>query len=155
MTWTLSKRGCAVFRFYYTTILRETWREYFQHDFLYCSQVKCKSWLELDLKLAPLGLQSTALDLPIELSSQQGLEESFIHIKCTKYFHDDLNAIQARMCMQCFDSIYYTEQLSCRESWRFFRIYFRNALNVIHSLIFMQAKQAWVDKLKCKQTEFL
>ena len=28
-TWTLSKRGCAVFRFYYRTILRETWRENF------------------------------------------------------------------------------------------------------------------------------
>ena len=28
-TWTLSKRGCTVFRFYYRTILRETWRENF------------------------------------------------------------------------------------------------------------------------------
>ena len=35
--------------------------------------------------------------VPIELSSQRGLEESFIHIKCRKYFHDDLNGIQAGM----------------------------------------------------------
>ena len=35
-TWTLSKRGCAVFRFYYRTILRETWRENFGCEFLRC-----------------------------------------------------------------------------------------------------------------------
>ena len=68
----------------------------------YTVQVKCKSWLELDLNSQPSGLRSTGL--PIELSSQKGLEESFIHIKCTKYFHDDLNAIPSED-VQCLESI--------------------------------------------------
>ena len=40
--------------------------------------------------------------LPIELSSQLGLEASLIQFKCTKYFRDDLKLVLEDA--QCFNS---------------------------------------------------
>ena len=50
----------------------------------YTAEVKCKSWLEPRLELAPSGLRSTAL--PIELSSQQGLEAEFYPYQAHEIF---------------------------------------------------------------------
>ena len=47
-------------------------------------------------ELAPSGYRSAAL--PVELSSPQGLEASFIQFKCTRYSRDNLTLIHERMC---------------------------------------------------------
>ena len=53
-------------------------------------------------ELAPSGYRSAAL--PVELSSPQGLEASFIQFKCTRYSHDNLT-LSMRMDVQCFNSV--------------------------------------------------
>ena len=53
-------------------------------------------------ELAPSRYRSAAL--PVELSSPQGLEASFIQFKCTKYSRDNLT-LSMRLDVQCFNSI--------------------------------------------------
>ena len=52
-------------------------------------------------ELAPSGYRSSAL--PVELSSPQGLEASFIQFKCTRYSRDNLT-LSMKMDVQCLNS---------------------------------------------------
>ena len=101
-TWTLSKRGCAVFRSI-TEPSSEKHEEKISNMISYTAKVKCKSWLERDLNAIQARMCSVSILL--QNHPQRNMKRKFLtwflytaKVKCKSWLERDLNAIQARMC---------------------------------------------------------
>ena len=76
------------------------------------AEVIWKMLTHAEFELAPSGYRSAAL--PVELSSPQGLEASFIQFQCTRYSSDNWTLIHERMCNVAGTSQYAFVALGCQ-----------------------------------------